>query len=281
MGKNIEKYENLHKKYINDKSKAEEFLKNPLISNLDTRIGNLKKKTQTANEDADNSLLKTDNLYDKTSDFIIDTKNINNDLTKLINDIISFGRANISLEDALGKAEETQKEIRRISNTITSLQDRRVYDMCTRIKEKIDKVYSYSPEVPFQNLERIENTLENLEDINSRIEADIDRAGLLNKNNSERIITLKEKIAYLNEKNDLATNEVENVLEKIKATNDVMDQLEVVYRDLLEISKSEDLNELENRIKRQMVKTPEMDEIFLKSLEHVQDLENKVKNYSK
>lgn len=281
LSDNLETYNKLHKKFVNIKGKADSLLNNPNILNLNASIESLQKKARAAVEVAKSNILQSDKLYSQSNDHIIQSKSINRNLTKLITDINNFGNANISLEEALRKAEHTQNEIRHISSVIASLQDNRVYNLCSRIKQQINEIYTYNADIPYDSLDEIENALDDFRALNKHIESNIELAEFLNRNNSVRITELRNKIKQLSNKKQVATDEVENILEKIGVTNDLLNQLEIVYSDLLKISKSEQLNELDKRIKRQMIKPPEVEELFLKSLEHVQELENKVKNYSR
>lgn len=281
LNENINDYKRLHKKYQSIEKKVGDLLKKPNIFNLDKKIQNIQGKISSSNGMAEENILKSDKLYDKSGHVISDSKNINRELTKLINDINNFGNANISLEEALNKAEESQREIRYLSDAMTRLQDNRVYNLCSQIQKQINSIYAYSPSIPNKNLEDIENMVEDLMNINVIIETDLERADFLNRNNSERIKELKGKIQFLNDKNELSNSEVEDVLEKIRATNEVLEQLETVYEHLVKISKSDEINILEKKFKREMVKLPEIEEIFLKSIEHVQELENRIKNYSR
>lgn len=277
---NMKDYNKLRKKYQLAEEKVKRLLKKPNLFNLGDQIKEIQKLTREANAIAEENILKTDNLFDKSNDIIIKSKTMNKDLTNLINDIKGFGNANISLDQALTEAEKTQKEIIIISDAINFLQDSKVLNMCSRIRERINAIYRYPQHIPSKKIQYLENMLEDIMDINAHIEADLEQSDFQIRNNSNRLKELKDKIHYLKDKHGQATNEVEYIVKKIQITNEILDQLEMVYENLMKISRNEELNGLENRLKRN-TGTPEIEEMFLKSIEHVQELENKVKNYSR
>lgn len=278
---NIEKYKMLYQKYLGIEKKSDDLFQKPEISYLNKSIQYIQHKTKGANELAETNVIKTDNMHDITYDFIVHSKSIQEDLTKLFNKINNFSNTNVSLKDALKKAEETQREIIYISDVISSLQDNKIYSLCSNIKKQINIIYAFPPEDPYKNLEDIENIIDDLMDIYFQIANNLERADVLNRNNSEQINILKNKIDYLNNKNNLTTDNVEQVMEKVEVITDILGQLQRVSESLMKFSKSEEINTLENRIKRQMEKSTEIEEIPLKSIEHVQQLENTVNNYSR
>lgn len=53
----------------------------------------------------------------------------------------------------------------------------------------------------------------------------------------------------------------------------------MVYQDLVAISNFKEYDELDNRIKRQMEDIPEVQTLYDKAVDHVQELERKVEEY--
>lgn len=278
---NIENYDKLNNKFVNVTKNVNNLIEKANKLDLDTRTREFQQKTAQSNKIAEADVQKTDNLYDKTNEFIRESKNLSQYLNSLINDINKFGNEKISIEEATMKAENILNKIKYTSNSIHSLQNNTVYNLCSRIKEEIKNIYVSSPNISYKNLDDIQYRLEDLMDINAHIEEDVNRANFLNENNSKRIQGLKTKIQQLKLKSDTVQNDVDEVLKKIEATNEILDQLEIVYESLLNISKTGEINILEKRIRRELVQSPEIEDMFLKSIEHVQELENKVNSYSR
>lgn len=273
-------YEKLNDKFVATKRNVEEVLKNPKIFNLGGKVEEIRDKTSEANKMAENNFGITEKLSDKSNDVIMQSEDIQRDLIKLLKDINEFGNSNVSVEDALKKALKTHHEIQDISNAIMSLEDSKIYKLCSDIKERIKTVYTNPSGIPYKRLEDIEKMLEDIMDTNTHIETDLDLANYINIKNSQNIDQLKKYINNLNEKKHSLTNNVKTILKKIDVINDVMDQLETVYQDLLDISRSGELNDLTGRIRRQISKV-DVQEKLAKSIEHVQELENKVSEYKK
>lgn len=281
LAKNIEKIEKLIEKYHFVRREIDDLLENPKILNLDSKIQDIFEKTRVANKIAEENILKTDHLFDKINNIIIKGRDRKRILSSLLNDINSFAIKNISVEYALQEAEHTNREIGVLSKALNFHQDRKVLDFCSDIRNKINRIYEYSQNIPNDKVQYLEKILNDIMNIDAHIEADLERVNLLNKKNAEELKDLKTKIDYLNNKTKKETDDVALVLSKIQVTNEILNQLQQVYQNLANIAKNEETITFEKRIKNHILSLPEIEVTFLKSIEHVQELENKVNNYSR
>lgn len=279
LANNIENVEKLNKKYHFIRREIEVLLENSKILNLDSKIQDILEKTRVANKIAEENMLKTDDLFDKVNNIIIKGTDRKKILSSLLNDINSFAMKNISVEYALQEAEHTNREIGYVSKAINFHPDRKVLDFCSDIRNKISRIYEYSKNIPNDKVQYLEKIVNDIMNIDAHIEADLEKVNLLNKKNSEELKGLKAKIDYLNNKTKKETDEVALILSKIQVTNEILNQLQQVYQNLANIAKNEEIITFEKRIKNHILSLPEIEVTFLKSIEHVQELENKVNNY--
>lgn len=281
LANNIKKFEKLNEEYLFINKEIIEMLENQKILNLETKIRNMQEKINEGNKIAEENIIKTDNFLYKINNININGRSVQRILSNLMNDINSFGKTNVSVEYALKRAEQSNKEIEYLSKALDFHQDRKVLDFCSDTINEVNSIYKYSQNIPNEKVQYLEKILEYIMNVDKHIEADIERVNFLNKKNSEGLKDLKNKIHYLKNKTEEGANEADHILSKIQVTNEILKQLQQVYENLARIVKNEKTVNLEERIKNHMLSSPEVETMFLGSIKHVQELENKVRNYSR
>uniref|UniRef100_A0A6P7G0Y5 Laminin subunit alpha-1-like isoform X1 n=2 Tax=Diabrotica virgifera virgifera TaxID=50390 RepID=A0A6P7G0Y5_DIAVI len=275
----LNRHNMLSEKYNKKDVEFKNLLQSNDITKYEVTINELEKKMIKNNEILEDNINNIDKLTDGSTKLLKETGEASKKLISIIDSLDSFGTKQVSLKDALTRARKILKEIQQRSKTIEKLNDKKIFQYCTSINLKVDEIYGKVPKTPPKNIEDLKNKLNALFDQLSYTDNLAKKADNKNTLNAQRLESVKEKFEIMKGKNKQLTNTFNDIVNKLNATEDVLESLETVYTDLINISKFAEYEDLDNRVKRQMEEIPEAQNLYDKAVEHVQELETKVEDY--
>ncbi|XP_056646625.1 laminin subunit alpha-2 [Diorhabda sublineata] len=275
----LNEHDMLSEKYKNKRDQFDNILKANNIVEYQAKVNDLKERTIKDNEVLEENIKNVDKLNEKSTELVNEANELSKKLINIIDSLKSFGNKHVSLSEALSKAREILKNIQQTSNRIDELNDQKIFYYCANINKKVDEIYGNPPKVPPNNIEDIKNILNALFDLLSYIDNLAKLADAKNTDNSRRLESVKEKFERIKSKNKEITTSFNDIVKKLNGTEDVLEALEIVYKDLVEISDFKEYDELDDKVEKQTQEIPEAQELFDKAVEHVQDLEKKVEEY--
>ncbi|KAJ8967333.1 hypothetical protein NQ317_007978, partial [Molorchus minor] len=258
----MKKHDLLSDKFQKKIKDAEYLLKNSDIDQCEAKVDEMKDRLKKENEIADKNMRDSKWLQKSSKTLLKDLDRLGKKLKKIIEALESFGAKNINLKDALQRSREILEQLKELTEKFNENEDQETFNYCSNITERVNSIYKPSGKIPSELLEDLKNKLNDIIKITESVE-DI----------------CEKKIERIKHGDKELEMNIKDIFSKINATNDLLHQLEIVYEDLKNISNLEESRELENRIKRQMEKTDEIDELYLKALDHAQKLQNKIEKY--
>ncbi|CAH1185884.1 unnamed protein product [Phyllotreta striolata] len=275
----LEKHGMLSEKYKKKQGQYERLLGENEIEKLERKIDDMEEEVRGNNDLLEEIINDADKLNDNSTKLLGETDNLGKKLIDLIGSLENFGTKHVNLKEALAKARDVLKRIQKASKTVNNLNRTDIIDYCTAINEKVDLIYGKPPTMPTSRIEDLKKKLDKLFDLVTFVENVIKLADNTNIKNSRRLESVKEKIEILKSKNKHLNTSFSAIISKLNATEDVLESLEKVYGDLLNISNFKEYEQLETRIKRQMVEIPEVQSLYDRAIGHVEELERKVEAY--
>lgn len=277
----INKHDMLSEKFKKKKQQTDKLLQNAKLDQLKQKIDNMQEKLKKENEEANINILNTDKLQNSSNSLADEIQKLNKKLINIIETLDDSGPKPINLKNSLKKAKEILKQINAISKRFNKQKDQEAFEYCKNVTHKVNDIYKPPSDIPKQLLEDLNNKLDELLNITANVEKFINKAEKKNIDNADRIVKFKEKIEKLKNNTQRVENSVKEIMSKINATDDLLQQLEVVYNDLKNITNFIEHKQLENRVRRQMEETPKINELFSKAVDHVRELEKKINSYQR
>lgn len=279
LTENLNKHNMLSEKYKSKQKQYDDVLKGNQIDQLEFKVEELEDKIINNNELLEDNINNADKLTDNSTRLLKETDDLSKKLVSIIQSLENFGTKHVNLKEALSRARQILKQIQNSSKLINNLNNKDIFEYCSSINRKVDVLYGHPPKTPPININEIKRKINNLFDLTNTIEKIVALADAKNTENSQRLESVKEKIEILKSKNKQFNTSFGSILDKINKTEDVLESLEMVYQDLVAISNFKEYDELDNRIKRQMEDIPEVQTLYDKAVDHVQELERKVEEY--
>lgn len=277
----IDKHDMLSEKFKNKKKQTDNLLEKAKLDQLEKKVKDMREKLKKENDKAKENIINSEKLQNSSNSLVDEIDKVKKKLIDIVETLESFATKPVSIKNALKRARDILKQINMISKKFNKQEDQQALDYCTNITQKVNDIYKPPLNVPKQLLEDLENKLDALTDITASAEKAVNKAEKKNLENTERIGKFEEKIEKLRNNSRYVESSVKEIMSKINATDDLLQQLEIVYNDLKNLTKLMEHKQLENRIRRQMEETPKIKELFSKAMEHVRELENKITSYQR
>ncbi|XP_044266539.1 laminin subunit alpha-1 isoform X2 [Tribolium madens] len=193
----------------------------------------------------------------------------------LIENINGFGKSQVDVNEALREAKEILDEITDIANEAPIFQYEEIFKKCQKLFDNVNQIYGNdinTAEVE-KKLNDLRHRLTKLKKLLDHTERTNRHAKNKNDQNRKRIRALKDTVDRINDHNFIINKDIENVLKKINATNDLLIDMEAIYQILSKTDIENATKDLEN---------DDIDQLYdtLSSVrDHVKQLQDKVKFY--
>ncbi|XP_018564888.1 laminin subunit alpha-1-like [Anoplophora glabripennis] len=275
----MDKHHKLSEKFYEKKNRSEGILKHSKIDQCEKNIDKIQRKMKKGNKIVRKNIINIENVYNSSYVLVGEIKRSNKELMKTIEDLKSFGTKEVSVKDALKRAKEILKHVETTSKRLNSEEDREVFGFCSNMTQKVINIFKPPPDIPKPQLKHLKDTFHDFVNITVSVENMCNIAEEMNFQNVKRTVKLKEKIEKLKSNSqDLEVN-MGNIIDDINATNHLLPTLEVVYGNLKNLSNFTEYTQLEGMTKRQMEENPQIEELFLTAMDHVQKLEYTIDSY--
>lgn len=276
----MDKHHKLLEKFNKINNRSESITKHSRIDQCEKGINNIKKKLKIGKEIATKNVFNIENLHNLSYVLVNEIEKSNNELIKTIESLQNFGTKEVSLKDALKRARGILKHVETTSKRL-NVQDREVFGFCWNITEQVINIFKPPPDIPKERLKHLNDALNDFINITVVVENTCSLAEDMNLRNAKSAVQLKEKVEKLKSSNQNLEVDMENIIDDIKAANALLPTLEVVFGNLKTTSSFTEYSQLGDLTKRQMKENPQIEELSLAALDHVQKLEYTINLYKK
>lgn len=278
LADNLSKHKILSEKFKNQQEKIVILLSNATIDHIEAEMTEMDEHLAISEQNAEQNVLNIDRTLDKSKKMIEEAENLEEKLIDTITKLNVFATKHVNLNEALDDAHEILNNIYALSDKMDGRNNKNVLYKCSNISQQVELIYRPSMPVPGDILE-LTRRLDNITNITNFIANRSILAEELNLRNSQRIVKLKANIEKLKDRKQYLNSTIGNTVTKLQSVSDLLDTMELIYKDMLAIKEFGDMKKLRNRIRRNEEASQTIEALYEQALIHVQDLETKISSY--
>lgn len=277
----MEKYQKLSERFKNKKGRAEDIVQHSKINHCEQKISQLQKKVMKGNEVVTEDIRHIEDVYNSSVAVIHEIEKSNVELTKTIKNLENFGTKHVSIREALKGAKEILKHVETTSKSFTKQKDNEIYGFCSNVSQKVIDMYKPPPSIPKLMLQDLKDKIDDIVNTTTSVGDTCDMAEEMNLSNARKAVKIKEKIEKLKNSNQVHVANVEETMIKINATNELLPALVAVFGNLKNIFNFTEHPQLESIVRQQMKENPQIEELSVRAMDHVQELEYQIESYKR
>lgn len=277
----MDKHHKLLERFNKKRDQAEHLVQHSKIDQREKKIKQIQKRVSEGNEVITKNIDNTENVYNSSNILIKEIEKSNRELMKTIKNLENFGTKHISVGDALKRAKEILKHVQMTSKRIDEQKDNKVFGFCSNTAQKVIHIYKPTPEIPKLLLGDLKYKLDDLANTTMSVENTCNIAEEMNLSNARRVVKIKEKIEKLKNSNQVLKTNVKDTTVKINETNNLLPALELIYGNLRKMFNFIEHTQLEGIVKQQMEENPQIEELSVRAMDHVQELEYHIDSYKR
>lgn len=255
--------------------KTKKLIDNANIPELEKRVQKIKQNLPKRNELLSEQTKIINNLSDESRRLSKSVQKLDDRIDDLIKSINGFGKSHIDLNEALSEAKKILDEIVGIVKEAPNFDYDQILKSCQKLYDQVNQIYGND-----LNTTEVEKKLNDLKDRLSKFKKLLEHSDRItrkaekkNEKNLKRIRVLKDTIGRINDHNEITTENIKAILEKINATNDILREISAIS----EFLETQNLENATSNLEDDDVEN--LYEILTSVREHVKKLQNKVKFY--
>ncbi|XP_050306912.1 laminin subunit alpha-1 [Anthonomus grandis grandis] len=272
------RYKWTNKKFDYRFLKTNEILLKGNISGMEDAVLNIVTKVDELNKDIALSIKKAEENINNLSEMQQFIKGIEGNLSSLIQTLRNFGKKHVDVEEAFNKATTLVAEIREtIDPLMQEIQDYQqpILAYCDKIHREVEKICHKSPELPYEDLNDINNKIDELDLLTREAEENSAVAELQNDQNNEAMLRLQNLVKSIEEmvkSLEKSTEKSQKMVEGIKIS---IDNLETNIEAMEEFDFTI-MDDFSERIESYEDERPELEDLVDRALVHADDLKGLV-----
>ncbi|CAG9768432.1 unnamed protein product [Ceutorhynchus assimilis] len=272
------KFKMLHNNFTYTFDGANKLLKKGNIDEMENSIFNMVNKVEEFEKDIDggfNEIIKQQKEIDIFRD---ELKRLHEDINDLIDRLRNFGKKHVDIEAAVGQANSLLKEIREnIQRKVLEMEyySNPIFDYCKKISKEVYSYFDEPLELPFDDLDKINEKLEEIDLITREIEDKVAVAEFQNDQNRINTKTLSLNIKNLDNTTNTIKNNIKETTDKIKLINQKLKEFKETVESMENFDFS-DSQDLEEKLYQFEEDSPDLEDLVRRACEHVTRLQKSV-----
>ncbi|XP_060517066.1 laminin subunit alpha-1 [Cylas formicarius] len=276
----IKRNKQLSKTFNYKINKAEQILTLSNVSADEETLKRLLGRTESLNADVMTYTDTSNHLKNDSDDLVMHIKSFQKRIRDVVATLENFGKQQVDLKGALKKANKILGAINENLYVVDVQEEHHLhtYTYCNKVGEEVDRIYQITPPLPFELFSEFNKKLNDIEAITRKVAEDSDLVSLRNDQSFVIMTNLKRKIEHLTGLKENNEMNIEEIEVSMNAIADVISKIERNCEDMASIE-FDDLAEMQTKLDTARDESDDLEELFLRAAEHVEELENTVRNY--